>query len=85
MEKTSKRPVTTEIIEYSDEYTLLVDLGPQPDGTISADLVGSELIVVVENSRGGEDEFTVKNVPETFTDVDISVTNGVITVTSEKN
>jgi len=84
MKQISPNQVETEVVEYSDEHIILVDLGPRPDDKISVEFVGSELIVIVEQLDGTEKELTVNNVPDYFENVEISTSNGIITVTSPK-
>ena len=84
MKQISSNQVETEVVEYPDEHIILVDLGPRPNDTISADLVGSELIVIVEQLDGTEKELKINNVPDYFEDVEISTSNGIITVKSPK-
>jgi HSP20 family molecular chaperone IbpA len=66
--------------EYDDSWVIAADLGVA-DEDVDVDVVGTTAIVVVDaGDRVAETEFELPG-----TDADVSVQNGVLTITVEKS
>lgn len=74
---------TTGTYEYEDELVVAIDFGTTAGGNIHAEKIDNLLMVSYTHPEHNETSIEFK-LPETFINPDITVNNGVITVTQEK-
>lgn len=70
--------------EYDDELLIAIDFGTVTDSQISADVIDNTLIVShsQENASDQDIEFSL---PAEFTDPEVSINNGIITIRQLKH